>query len=292
MKNKVIFFYLIGCFSSIYSGVFDNRLPSAQATAMSDATVAVVNDVWASYYNPAGLARLDGYQFATAVQRPFNQTFFFNGFIGAAMPITDRFGSAAFNAECYGVRYNGNDLSTEITLTLSHGFHLLKDMNSTLSFGYSVKYYHWNLGESVGGLKLGSAGAFGVDIGAQASLWERTYAGFYAYNINAPKIGAETAHDLPQRLVMGAAYRPFSGLITSLAFDKTVGYDTHIRAGFEFLPAEWIALRVGASTNPNRFSFGFGLNFKGINVDYSFNSHPVLPETHKFGLAYRFGVKE
>jgi len=276
----------MGLTFSLRAGVFDNRLPSAKATAMSDATVAVVNDVWASYYNPAGLARLIGYQFATSAQRPFNQSFFSNAFVGMASVLPSRYGAVAINAEYYGVRYGGNDLSKETTLTLSHGFYLLKDMNSTLSVGYNLKYYHWELGESVGGLKLGSSGAFGLDFAAQASLWERTYAGFYAYNINAPKIGSENSHDLPQRLVIGAAYRPVSGLMTSVAFDKTVGYDTQVRAGFEFLPAEWIALRVGASTNPNRFSFGFGLNFKGIIVDYSFNSHPVLPETHKFGLAY------
>lgn len=293
MAKKLSFLFVSLFFiNSVFAGVFDSRDPSARATAMSEANLAVVSDVWAVYYNPAGLARLNCFQFATAAQRPFNQPFFSNTFFGAAVPLPEKYGTLGLTAEYYGVRYGGNDLSKEITITLSHGFYLLKDLNSTLSVGYNLKYYYWELGKSVGGLDLGSAGTFGVDVGLQASIWERTYVGAFAYNINAPRIGSQVSHDLPQRLVIGAAYRPVSGLITSLAFDKTIGLDTHLRAGFEFLSVEWLALRVGASTNPNRFSFGFGFNFKGFGIDYSFLNHPVLPETHKFGLMYEFGGKE
>ena len=272
------------------AGVFDSRYPSARATGMSDAFVAIANDVWAGYYNPAGFAGLQNYQVASAVQRPFNQTFFSNAFIGASLPLPGKFGAAAVSFENYGVTYEGENLSSEITSTLSHGFYLLNDIHSSLSIGYNLKYYHLELGESVGGLELGSAGAFGMDVGLQASLYERTFVGVYVYNINAPTLGSETKHDLPQRLVIGASYRPVSGLITSIAFDKTVGFDTQILGGLEYLPVQWLAIRLGAGTEPNRFSAGLGINYFGVHLDYSFMNHPVLPETHKFGLTYIFSL--
>ena len=285
--NKLIVLMML-LLSGLQAGVFDARYPSARATGMNDAFVAVANDVWASYYNPAGLARIDNYQVASAVQRPFNQTFFSNAFVGAAVPINNRYGNMSISFETYGVHYDGQDLSSEMTTSFSHGFYLLNDVHSSLSVGYSLKHYYWDLGESVSGIELGSAGTFGMDVGLQASLYERTFVGVYVYNINAPTLGSETKRELPQRLVIGAAYRPVSGLLTSIAFDKTLGFDMQIHGGMEYYPVQWLALRVGAGTDPNRFSAGLGLNYKGAHLDYSFMTHPVLPETHKFGLSYLF----
>ncbi len=234
--------------SLLQAGVFDSRYPSARATGMSDAYVAAANDVWSSYYNPAGLAALSSYQVATAVQRPFNQAFFTDAFLAAALPLPGKYGTISVAFENYGVSYKGESLSSEITAAVSHGFYLLKDMHTSLSFGYNLKYYHLSLGESTGGIDLGSAGTFGLDAGLQASLYERTYIGVYVYNLNAPVLGADVKHDLPQRLVIGAAYRPVSGLITSISFDKTVGFNMELHGGLEYLPVHWLALRVGAST--------------------------------------------
>ena len=173
----------------------------------------------------------------------------------------------------------------------------MKDIHSSLSIGYNLKLYHWDLANSVGtwddfsgeylndGLELGSASTFGVDVGAQASLYGRTFVGVYLMNMNAPTIGKNTKHDLPQRIVVGAAYKPQSGITSSLAFNKAVGSDTQIEGGFEFQIIEYFALRLGAATNPNRISGGFGINFEGMQIDYGLRTHPVLSETHDFNFS-------
>lgn len=280
---------LILIISQLSAGVFDDRYPSARATAMSNAYVAVANDVWAGYSNPAGLAALKQYEFGFAIQRPYNMKFFRNGFLGVSIPLPQQYGTLGLLAETFYVDYNGNQLSVENTIGLSHGFYLLNDIHSSLSVGYNLKYYYWDLGESVGGLELGSAGTFGVDVGLQASIYRRTQVGVYVYNINGPTIGSEVAHDLPQRIVIGAAYKPYTGLTTSLAIEKLIGYDTQVQGGFEFFLVDWLALRAGTSTNPSRFSAGFGLLYGGFQLDYSFQTHDVLAETHKFGFIYRLG---
>jgi len=273
----------------IFGGVFDDRFPSARATGMSDAYVAVANDVWAPYYNPAGLSQLKNYEFGTAWQRPFNMSFFSNTFVSGIMPLPGKFGTAGLFIEDFRVDYEGNALSTENTIGLTHGFYLLNDISSSLSFGYNLKYYYWDLGESVEGLDLGSGGTLGVDVGLQASIYQRSWVGVYVYNVNNPSIGSEVAHDLPQRIVVGAAYRPYTGLTSAISINKTVGMDTQVEGGFEFFIVDWMALRAGASTNPSRFSAGIGLNLAGFRLDYSFHTHDVLSETHKFGLIFRIG---
>ena len=290
MRTIFLFVLLVTVFSqSLRAGVFDNRYPSAQAAAMSNATVALIGDVWAPYYNPAGLANINGIQVASAVQRLFNQPFLQNAFFGAAMPLPGKYGTIAVNFEFFGVKYSGATLSRENTFTISHGFYLMNDIHSSLSFGYNLRYYYWDLGQSVENRSLGSASAFGLDLGLQGTLYHRIFGGVYAYNINAPSMGKYTKHDLPQRIVVGAGYRPISSVTTTISLDKTIGFDTQVLGGFEFRPIPWLALRVGAGTQPNRISAGFGIRFKGFVLDYSFRNHPVLPETHKIGLMYFFG---
>jgi len=287
--TRIIILFILSSILVVQAGVFDNRLPSPRATAMSNAFVAVANDVWAGYYNPAGLAQLKHYEFGSAYQRPFGLPFFNNGFLGAALPLPRNFGSVSLLAETFSVEYENTQLSSETTIGLAHGFYLLSDIHSSLSFGYQLKYYHWKLGQSVSGLDLGSGATVGLDVGFQASIYQRTHVGIYVYNVNNPHLGSEVAHELPRRIVIGAAYRPYSGLTTSLALNKSLGFDTQVEGGFEFFLADWLALRAGASTYPSRFSAGLGLRYAGFLFDYSLHTHDVMAETHKFGLIFRIG---
>ena len=295
---KKILILVLFLMSQIYAGLFDDRYPSAQGLGMGGALVSITNDVWAGYYNPAGLAEFQNYQVATSYNLPFGYSFFNNYFLSAALQLPEDFGAASISFQDFGINYLGNDMASEYTFAISHGFYLMKDVHSSLSFGYNLKVYHWTLGQSVGswdsqtgkynndGLDLGSASTFGVDVGAQASLYGRTFIGVYLMNMNAPTIGKNTKHDLPQRIVVGAAYKPQSGVTSSLAFNKAVGYDTQIEGGFEFQIVDYFSLRLGAATNPNRISGGFGINYEGIRFDYGLRTHPVLSETHVFNISY------
>jgi len=283
LKPLILSLLLIGC---AFAGAFDDRYPSARAAGMSNAFVAVSNDVWSAYYNPAGLAGINTYQAGLAYHKPFNYTFFSSAFGSAVLPISAEYGTAGISVESFGVKYKGNTLNQEYVAALSHGFYLLNDIHTSLSVGYNLKYFHMDLGESVGGLELGSGGTFGLDVGLQASVYKRTYLGLFVYNLNAPSLGVDVARDLPRRVVIGAAYKPYTGLTTALSLNKTIGYDTQFEAGFEFALIEMLNLRFGASTNPNRFTAGLGILFESFNLDYGFRNHPVLSETHSFSVMY------
>jgi len=288
MKLKFVVIFLISIIVSANAGVFDDRYPSVRATGMSNAYVAIAGDAWASYYNPAGLAQLSGYQASFSYQKPFGLSFFKNYFFAAAIPLPWEFGAASVSFESFGVEYNDNWMSQESSAKLSHGFYLLNDMHTSLALGYNLNYYYWDLGQSVDGINLGAAGTFGFDLGLMASLYKRTYLGVFVYNLNSPTLGVDTKRDLPQRIVIGAAYRPITDLVTSLSFEKAVGFETMVEGGVEYYLMEYLSIRLGASTMPNRISAGFGVHYAGFQVDYAFRNHPVLAETHQFGLSYIF----
>ena len=284
---KFIPILLVLCLAQGYAGIFDERLPSPRATAMSGSVVALPGDVWSSYYNPAALAFVGQYEAGISYQTPYNLAYLHNYFFSATGPLPgEKYGTMAISFQNFGVDFEGNDMSAEYTFGLSHGFSLMQDIHSSLGVGYSLKYYHWTLGESISGIDLGSGSAFGLDLGVQGSVYNRTYVGLYFLNINTPKIGAITKHELPQRIVAGAAYKPVDNLATTIAFDKTIGKDMQVEAGLEFYVIPMLAIRMGVSTDPNRFSAGLGFNYNNFIFDYAFRSHPVLSETHQFGLSY------
>jgi len=285
--NKLIIFLLALLLTQSTAGIFDERYPSPRATAMSGSVVALANDVWAPYYNPAGLALVDNYAAGVSYQNPYNLAYFNNYFLSAAAPLPNKnLGTIAVSFQNFGVNYEGNDMSAEYTFGLSHGFLLMQDVHSFLSFGYNLKYYYWSLGESITGIDLGSGSAFGLDIGVQGSIYNRTYVGLYFLNINTPKMGAINKHELPQRIVAGAGYTPIDNVATTIALNKTIGKETQVEAGFEFKIISMLAIRAGVSTAPNRFSAGLGFNYNNIHFNYAIRTHPALSETHQFGLSY------
>lgn len=285
----IIALVLFGFTIYSHAGLFDDRYPSARFTAMGGSGVAVANDVWASYYNPAGLSRVQTPVMGTSYLRLFNVSFLRNFFGAAAYPLPEKYGTTSISFQYFGTNYKDVTISGEYTFSISHGFYLLKDIHSSLAFGYSLKAYHWSLGESLEWGDLGSATTFGVDVGLLASIYSRTYLGIYFLNINSPQLGAYTKHDLPQRIVVGLAYQPYDGVTTSLDFNRVLGVgEMQLWGGAEFNVFRSLFLRFGGTTNPNRFSAGIGLKFAQFQLDYALLTHSELGETHQMGLAVSF----
>ena len=275
--------------STMFAGLFEDRYPSPRVVGMGGSGVAVANDVWASYYNPAGLSRIQRIQLGTSYARLFNLSFFKNYFAAGVYPLPQKYGVASVSIQYFGVDYEGEAISSEYTFSLSHGFYLLHDIQSSLAIGYSLKAYHWSLGTSVEGLNLGSSTIFGLDVGLQASIWGRTHVGVYFLNLNAPTVGAFDKYELPQRVVAGIAYQPYDGVTTSLDLNRVLGVgEMELWSGAEFQVFKLLYLRFGGTTNPNRFTFGMGLELKNFNLDYGLRTHSELGETHQIGVVYSF----
>ncbi|MCB0286554.1 MAG: hypothetical protein R3C26_08575 [Calditrichia bacterium] len=273
--------------ATAHAGLFDDRFPSPKLNAMGGAGVAINSGIWAGYYNPAALSQVSRIGVGSSYQRIFNTPFLNNFFGAAAYPISPKYGTIGVNIEYFGVDYEGENLTGEYALRLSHGFDLLRDINSSLSFGYSLKFQYLTYGESVGGQELGNANVIGLDVGFQASVYSRTFVGVYFLNLNAPQVGSESPRDLPQRIVAGIAYQPYDGVTTTLDINRSLDANQNeVWGGAEFRVFDMLDLRFGGTTNPNRFTAGLGINFKQFSIDYALKTHSELGETHVFGILY------
>ncbi len=269
------------------SGVFDNLILSPRARGMAGAFVAVSDDETALFTNPAGLAGQEGYGIYGSYVDLYGYDFLDLGSVAARIPTA--WGTFAVGGRLLSAEYQGVDLMSEYTFAVGHGFTLMEDVHSSLSFGYAVNLYGLSYDAlSVGGEDLGSANTLGLDVGVLGTLRGRTRFGFFMKNINNPKLGDPDAEDLPQWFTAGVAHSPYGGVETSLELQKQDDEDLRACFGVEFEVGDYVSVRGGLQNQPNRLSVGFGTHWQGIRVDYSYTSHAVLPGSHHFALGYSF----
>ena len=273
-------------YAEINSNVFGNHQPSARARGMSGAFIASCNDPNAIFYNPGALASAEqGISLGYAQLNNNSFQILMSGALAYRLP---RIGTISLGMQAMDVEFEGYKLQQEGTYSIAHSFLLIGDVHSKLYVGYGLNLYYLKFSETVGGMDPGNQTTYGINLGALASLHQRTRIAFAVKNLNNPSMGSDQTFDLPQHLALGVAYEPYDGVITEVDLSQKLGEETKIQAGIEFEVLDNFWLRTGASTYPNTISGGFGILFKGIKIDYGYSNHPVLSDTHQFSLGYQF----
>jgi hypothetical protein len=232
MKKFLIFMVMIimglGLFSNLFA-VSESAVlfllisPGARASGMGESFVALADDATASYWNPAGLAFLEGkelvlmhckwlpglvddmyYEFATYAHHIKS----IGGTIGANVTYLNM-GEQVWTGEAGEER--GRFFSYDFAISLSYG----TKINPNLGIGVTMKYIQSMLAPSwvqVGEQKdSGSGNAFAVDLGI---LWKIPFVRGLNFGVNLSNMGpkityadAAQADPLPTNLKLGFAYR-------------------------------------------------------------------------------------
>ncbi len=270
---------------------------AAPISGTGSSNIATIDNAWSIFVNPAGLSRLKSPEIISAFHKFYGMSFLSYKVAGIAIPVNKKIGSLALSYQSNSVDYSGNILSSEDVYSFSHALYLQKDIHSTLSIGYSVNLYHLDYGKSAGtegdgsnGIDLGEGYGFGIDLGIQGSLRERTWIGFFAKNINSPEMGsALSSSALPRAIGIGFGYEPYYGLTTNFMIYQAFGNkSTQYRGGINYNLFPWISIRAGINTAPNTVNYGFSISKFGLKIDYAYINHPILPGTNQFSLGYTF----
>jgi hypothetical protein len=277
---------------------FENVAVSPRARAMGESAVAMADDAFAPYYNPAGLALLGGPTFAASYVRPYGVSFLDLGYVGGAFPLGGRRGTLGVGLRRLATEYEGALLDQEQFATLAYGIKLYEDMHSAIRVGAAINAYDLRFGPTVGdgedsgfanGLDPGNDVVVGADAGLLITLHERTRMGVFVKNINNPQIGLDR-EEIGQRLHGGIAYAPYDRVWTSFEFENLIGRDVIYHGGVEVGIDYGLTLRLGVLTNPNKATAGFGYRWRGVSVDYGFSTGGgVLDGSHQFGVSYAWG---
>ena len=182
------------------------------------------------------------------------------------------FGSAAIGAMDYGFKLYRE---TKILAAISYQY------NEIIYAGISISLNNISIE------RYGRDQSIYLDLGTLIVITRDIKWGACLHNLNRATFGT-SAGQIPIRFNSGFSFDPLSNLTINIAFEKDLDYEASVQLGIDYNILEYISLRTGFSSEPDKFSAGVGIFYSLFNLDYAFFSHPVLGLTHQAGFLIRF----
>lgn len=263
----------------------------ARAIGLGEAYTAVANDVYATYWNPAGLSRLSTNEVGFMHSQLVEGLTYEYGALGVPLKVGvlgANFGYFSYGS-IEGFNSHGSSLgalqkSYDTFGSLSYGLPL----GNRLSLGLTGKYIYKRLASQ-------SASTLATDLGLQYKTpLEGLTLGAVIQHLGGKLTFVQQGNSLPETYKIGAAYRKGMALI-ALDIQKPKDQQPFLTSGLEITPAKWLALRGGWNTQDNvgpgfRVGAGFNLNQK-LTLDYAFLPFGTFGDTHRISLTFRWGGK-
>ena len=248
--------------------------PGAKQIAISGSEVALSDDVFAIFNNPAGLAQFNWRELGVYYSpTPFGFKELANGYMGYTEPFG--FGSAAVGVMSYGY-----DLYREIKILPGISFRYL----NKFFLGFTFTFDHISI------QGYGHKSACYLNAGCLIYLTGNLRTGFSYSNINRSSF---TSNDdpIPVIMKMGLSYNVITDFSLNVAMEKDIRYNLSLMSGINYDITDNLSLRLGFANEPSKFSGGIGIHISYFSFDYAFFTHPELGFTHQAGLTVSFGVE-
>ena len=266
----------------------------AEAMGMGESQVAATDDLYASYWNPAGLTRLEKPQLALMHNEWFAGIN--HEFVGFAVPLGD-IGTVGVSSsflsfgELQGRDRDGNETTIfrpyDLALILSYA----RRFGSALAFGTNAKFLREQIADETGTGIAFDFGALYTFSGMPLSL------GFNAQHLGPRVKFVEEAFGLPVTFRLGGAYKLWNEALM-LTMDIIRPSDNHIATGVgaAYTIANILQLRTGYKYKIggndlgaiSGLAGGFGLTLRQFQLDYALVPFGVLGLTHRFSLVANF----
>ena len=266
----------------------------AKAMGMGESQVAATDDLYASYWNPAGLTRLQNPQIALMHNEWFAGIN--HEFVGFALPLGN-VGTVGASAsylsfgELQGRDRDGNETTVfrpyDLALILSYA----RGFGDSLAFGTNAKFLREQIAD-----ETGTGIAF--DFGGLYTFQEIPLSlGFNAQHVGPRVQFIEEAFGLPFTFRLGVAYRLWSDALmlttdiirpsdndvaTGVGAAYTIGNILQLRTGYKY--------KIGGNDlgAMSGLTGGFGLTLRQFQIDYALVPFGVLGLTHRFSLVASF----
>ena len=236
------------------------HFPTGAANAGMAGVSVTSENLWATFNNPAMLARIGQVQAGVNYENRFLVRDLGISSISAVLPTRPGVFGLAFNQF-------GTNLYNQSFLGLAYG----RSFGERFQAGVRLDARHTRLAEHYGQrTDLSFALGFGANLTNDLTLAAALF--------NPIRIKAANDFDekLPAIYRVGLAYRIENNLIVTVEAEKDIRYKPSLRTGVQYKYKEIAALRAGIGTNPLNHSFGFGFNFGSFIFDIAAVRHEVL----------------
>ncbi len=274
---------------------------TARPVSMGGAFTGLADDESALYYNPAGIAALEGKRYILGYQ---NNVFDMqSGFVGYIHPLgANKKASVYLNYLNYGefIRTDelGNEEGTFGGSDLLLGLGYAMSLENNLQVGATLKLIYEKI-------DVYSAHGFALDLGLRKSMnYGRASVGFMIQNLGVQMsnlTGTADKDPLPLRFRVGGAVLP-KGLPIRLAGDVVLpaDNDVYLAIGMEVVEVKPLYIRLGWSSfgsnyktgasgdDISGFTAGFGVEYNNMHFSYAITPQAELGTSHRITLTGSF----
>ena len=262
----------------MYGGV------GGRAMGLGGAYTGIVNDSFATYYNPGALGMLEYKEIGTFQSILFEDTqFTFLSYVHPTLnkgvygvSVTRLFSGGADKRDDNNVDV-GSFNDSQMAVGISYGRNIYKDVY----WGVTAKYLNHSIDTF-------TQNAFTTDTGLFLPMSKSLTLGFNVQNVIARYL-SETDDVLPIVFRAGCGYHLFNDKLL-VALDLTHKSQNALiddySIGLESVITKLLRLRIGSNTNET--TVGFGVAWKGFSLDYAMVMH-FLGTSHNISLTARFG---
>jgi hypothetical protein len=229
-------------------------------------------DLWALSNNPAGTAWLKGAGGGIGFENRYLIQELAYQQLGCVLA------SIAGSFGLFASRY-GNDQYSEVTAGLSYA----RKFGKYFSAGLKIDYQLIHIADDYGNRNLVTC-----EIGLIYKADKNLIIGIHFVNPVPVTITAYPPEQLPLLICTGLSYRFSDKFLTSIEAEKDLENPLVLRAGAEYRLAGPACARIGISTNPMSFTFGFGLKFGKLQFDMASGYHQMLGLSPSGSLTYSF----
>ncbi|MEI7896763.1 MAG: hypothetical protein WCJ26_06975 [bacterium] len=271
MKRKVTLSLLVLLPAISGFAAWERHSAGGRSHAMGGTSVTAC-DLWSLSNNQAGTAWLKGFTAGVSFENHFLLKELMFEQVGVAFPV---------KAGTFGLVVNryGNNQYNEIKA----GFSFSRKFGKHFSIGIQLDYLRIHISNEYGNKNLISC-----ETGLIYKADKHLTVGIQVLNPVPVRISRYPAEQLPTSICIGISYRFSEVFVTDVEAEKDLENPVAFRAGAEYHFVGPAYARIGISTSPMSFSFGFGLEFGKIKLDMASGYHQALGFSPSGSMIYSF----
>jgi len=182
-------------------------------------------------------------------------------------------GSFALNLNRFGYsQYNETKIGLAYGMALSERF----------AIGVQMDYLKTAIGND-----YGSKDIFTFEVGLLAHITEDVTLGAHVFNPIQAKLNDYNNERIPVLMKIGLEWSLADNFIAIGELQSNIDNELTIIGGLEYRIKDILYTRLGVGSGPNIFSFGIGLDFKNIRLDFSSSLHQTLGYSPQISFYYK-----
>ncbi len=267
MRTSVLFLLLTLPIAGVDG--FEKNGRGARPLALANAFVAVADDPWTPWHNPAGIASVTSFKSSVFfIPEPFG-----------LKELRTTSAAAVFPTSFVNIGVVMDDFGSSLYRESTALIGIARAIEDGVALGVAA-----NIG-IVSIERYGTASIVTVDLGARLELLKHVSLGYTWKNIGRATVG-NSLESVPQIQTLGMCYTPHPLAQITFDLEKDIRFPFVARAGIELHILDQIAFRFGCSNSPDTFAAGFGATMSGWECSYAVNAHPQLGMTHAIGISF------